>query len=117
MGNKLKSHENTCKNKYICGTVMPSEKGNILEVNQYVKSDKIPYIIFADIEPLIKKIGRCTNNPEKSSTIKIGERIPCGYSMSKIWGFDQIEKKHTLYHGKAYMKKFCTCHLNLKQSC
>ena len=66
MGNKLKSHENACKNKYICGTVMPSEKGNILEVNQYVKSDKIPYIIFADIEPLIKKIGRCTNNPEKS---------------------------------------------------
>ena len=55
MGNKLKSHEKACKNKDICGTVMPSEKGNILEVNQYVKSDKIPYIIFADIEPLIKK--------------------------------------------------------------
>ena len=45
---------------------MPSEKGYILELNQYMKSDKIPYIIFADIEPLIKKIGRCTNNPEKS---------------------------------------------------
>ena len=116
MGNKLKSHEKACKNKDFCGTVMPSEEGNILELNQYMKSDKIPYIIFADIEPLTEKIGRCTNNPEKSSKLKIGERIPCGYSMSKIWGFDQIEKKHTLYHGKAYLKKFCTRHLNLNQS-
>ena len=28
---------------------MPSEKDNILEFNQYMKSDKIPCIIYADI--------------------------------------------------------------------
>ena len=27
--------------------------------------------------------------------------------MSAIWGFDQIENKHTLYCGKDCMKKFC----------
>ena len=48
--NKLKSHEKICKNKDFCGTVMPLEKNNILEFNQYVKSDKIPYSIFPDIE-------------------------------------------------------------------
>ena len=41
-----------------------------------------------------------------SSTTKIGEHIPYGYSMSTIWTFDHIEKKHTLYWGKDYMKKF-----------
>ena len=30
-------------------------KNNILEFNQYMKSDKMPYIIYADIESLIKK--------------------------------------------------------------
>ena len=40
--NKLKSHEKICKNKDFCGIVMPLEKNNILEFNQYVKSDKIP---------------------------------------------------------------------------
>ena len=35
--------------------VTPLEKNNILEVNQYMKSDKMPYIIYADIESLIKK--------------------------------------------------------------
>ena len=97
-----------CKNKDFCGIVMPSEKDNILEFNQYMKSDKMPYIIYADIESLIRKTDGCTNNPEKSSTTKIGEHIPCGYSMSTIWGFDHIKDKHTLCRVKNCMKKFCT---------
>ena len=32
-----------------------SPKNNILEFNQYMKSDKMPYIIYADNESLIKK--------------------------------------------------------------
>ena len=52
---KLKSHEKVCQNKDFCGIVVPSEKDNILEFNQYMKSDKMPYIIYADIESLIKK--------------------------------------------------------------
>ena len=87
---------------------MPSEKDNILEFNQYMKSDKMPYIIYADIESLIRKIDGCANNPENFSTTKIGEHIPCGYSMPTIWGFDRIEDKHPLYCGKDCMKKFCT---------
>ena len=34
---------------------MPREKDNVLESNQYMKSDKMPYIIYADIESSIKK--------------------------------------------------------------
>ena len=34
---------------------MPSENDNILEFNQNMKSDKIPYINYADIKSLIKK--------------------------------------------------------------
>ena len=41
----------------------------------------MPYIIYADIESLIKKIDGCANNPENFSTTKIGEHIPCEYSM------------------------------------
>ena len=34
---------------------MPSENDNILEFNQHMKSDKTPYIIYPDIESLIRK--------------------------------------------------------------
>ena len=63
---------------------MQSEKYNILEFNQYMNSDKMSYIIYADIKPLIKKLDGYANNPENSSTTKIGEHIPCGYLMSTI---------------------------------
>ena len=29
----------------------------------------------------------CANNPEKSSNAKLGEHIPCRYSMSTIWAY------------------------------
>ena len=105
---KLKFHEKICKNKDFCGIAMPSEKDNILEFNQCMKSDKMSYIIYPDNESLIRKIDGCASNPKKSSTTKIVEHIPCGYSMSTIWGFDHIENNHTLYRGKDCIKNFCS---------
>ena len=98
--NKVKPHEKVCTNKDFCGIVMPSEKCEILEFNQYMRSDKMPFIFYADIESLIKKVDGCANNPENSSTTKIGEHIPCRYSMLAIWAFDHIENKYTLYCGR-----------------
>ena len=49
----LNLKKKVCKNKYFCRIVMPSQKDNILEFNQYMKSDKMPYIIYADMESSI----------------------------------------------------------------
>ena len=57
------------------------KKNKVLKINQNMRSDKTPCIIYADLESLIKKIDDSKNNPEKSSTIKIDERILCAYSM------------------------------------
>ena len=89
---------------------MQTEKIKILEFSQCMKSDNIPQIIYADIESIIRKIDEidgCACNPEKSSTIKIGKKIPPGYSMPTIQGFDHRENKHALHHGKDCMKRFC----------
>ena len=43
---------------------MPFEDTKILEFNQYQKSNKLPFTIYADIDCIIKKIGGCKNNPE-----------------------------------------------------
>ena len=44
----------------------------------------MPYIIYADIKSLIKKKDGYTNNPKNPSATKIGEHIPCRYSMSTV---------------------------------
>ena len=87
---------------------MPSKKGNILAFNQYMKSDKMPYIIYADIESFITEKDGCLNNSEISSTKKLGEHILCGCSMPTIRAFGNIENKHTFYRGEDCIKKFCT---------
>ena len=76
---------------------MPSEKDKMLNFNQYMKSDKMPYIIYAGIESLIKKIAGCANNPESFSTKRLGELVPCRYSMITFWAFDSIEKTNILH--------------------
>ena len=50
---------------------MPSEK----ECNQYMKSDKMPYNIYAEGKSSSKNTDGCVNNFENFSTTKIG-----GYS-------------------------------------
>ena len=35
-----------------------------LRFNQYSKSDKAPFVIYADLEFLIEKTDVCKNNPE-----------------------------------------------------
>ena len=45
---------------------MSSDDTKIVEFNQYQKSDKAPFIIYAVTEFLIKKIDRCKNHLENS---------------------------------------------------
>ena len=63
---------------------MLSEDTKILEINQYQKSDKAPFFIYADLECIIEKIDGCKNNPENLSATKVSEHIPSDFSMSTI---------------------------------
>ena len=70
-----------------------SEDTKILEFNQYQKSDKAPFIFHADLDCLVKKIDGCKNIAKNSSTTKVSEHIPSGFSMSTISSFRNIENK------------------------
>ena len=58
------------KKKIFFSVVMPSKDTKILEFKQHQRSDKKPFIIYVDLDSLIKIIDGCKNNLEKSSTIK-----------------------------------------------
>ena len=84
---KLESHKKVCEKRELCKVIMLSENTKILEFNQNQKLDKAPFIIYVDLECLIETIGGCKNNPENSSTTKVGEHIPSSFSMSTISAF------------------------------
>ena len=76
----FKNRKKVYKDKDFSGIVIPSEKDK-LAFNHCMKSDKELYIIYDDIESLIKKIDGSANNLQNSSKTKIGEHIPCRYLM------------------------------------
>ena len=65
---KLELHKKVCENKEFRGILITSEDTKKLEFNQQRNSDMTPFIIYADLQYLIKKIDICKNNLEKSST-------------------------------------------------
>ena len=55
----------------------------------------------------IKKIDTCHNNPDLSSTTKINQHIPSGYSVYTNCSFDKSNNKLSYYRGENCMKRFC----------
>ena len=78
---KLKKHERICKEHNFCNTKMPDEDNKILKYNQGEKASKVSFIIYADLECLLKKINTCQNNPENSYTEKKVVHRHSGYSL------------------------------------
>ena len=53
--NKLNVHKKICENHEYCNIEMPSPNNNIIKYNQGDKSLKLPFIIYVDLECLLKK--------------------------------------------------------------
>ena len=104
---KLELHKKIYENHDYCKVEMPAKDNNIIKYNHGEKSMKVPFVIYADLECLLKKVSTCINNPNESSTTKINKHIPSGYSIFTSCSFDESKNKLDYYGGKDCMKKFC----------
>ena len=70
--NKLKKHERACNNHDYCHADMPEEVKNILKYRSGDKSLNVSFIIYADLECLLKKEqsrqNSCTQRKAKHET-------------------------------------------------
>ena len=53
--NKIKKHGNVCKNHDYCKVEIPNEDNKTLNHNYGEKSMKVPFFIYGNLEPLLKK--------------------------------------------------------------
>ena len=66
---------------------MPKEEEKIVSFQNYNKQMKVPYVIYADFEALVKKISLCElegGNKEKSYTMKTEYHKASGYSYTVV---------------------------------
>ena len=68
---------------------MLDEDNKILKHIPGEKSLRVPFIIYTDLECLLRKIYTCSNNPDKSYTEKKAMYKPSGYSLATCCSFDK----------------------------
>ena len=86
---------------------MPDEDNKILTYIPGEKSVRVPFIIYANLECLLRKRNTCQNNPEKSYTEKKATHRPSDYSLVTCCSFDESKNERKYYRGKDCMKVFC----------
>ena len=75
----LNKHKEYCSTNECIKINMP-EKGSILKFKNYCNSEKVPFIIYADMESLLNPIQSCEPNPQSSYTKKYQKRQPISFS-------------------------------------
>ena len=83
--NKVESQTKVYEINDFCNIAMASEDIKIIQFNQFQIHDNATFTIYADLECLIEKIDEYKNNPENSSTTKVGEHITSSFSMYTIY--------------------------------
>ena len=84
--NKLKKLERVCNNHDYCHADMPEEGKSIIKYGPGDKSLKVPLIIYADLECILKKEQSCQNIPTNSYTEEKAK-----LSLSLTCSFDQVK--------------------------
>ena len=76
--NKLKKHEKICNEHDFCFLRLPEDDKNFFCYVLGKKPLKFPFIIYADLECILKKMNTSSNNPTKSYTEKKAKHIASG---------------------------------------
>ena len=102
----LEKHLEYCRNHEAVKINMP-EKGTILRFKHHERSEKLPFIIYADTEALIKEMHNCDPNPQNSYTKKYQKHEPISFSYYiKCFDDNVYKSKLRKYTGEDAMEKF-----------
>ena len=90
-----------------CHVAIPKEDEKISKYNHGENSLKAPFIIYADLEFILRKEQSRQNNPKNSYTEREAKHKPSGYSWSLICSFDATKNRYNFYRGKDFIQRFC----------
>ena len=102
----LNKHKEYC-DKNNCVKINMPEKGSILNFKNFSHSERVPFVIYADMECLIKNILNCQPNPESSYTKKYQKHEPISFSYYiKCFDDSVYEPRLSSYTGEDAMDVF-----------
>ena len=103
----LRKHERICRDHEFCHLKLLDADNKILKYILGEKSLRVPFIIYTDLESLLRKINTHQINHEKSYTEKKAMHRPSGYSLVICYSFDKAKTECKYYREEDCMKMFC----------
>ena len=95
---KLEIHKEICQsNEFI---EMP-EEGTFIQFENHIRSQKMPFVIYADFESLVESISGCEPNPKNCFTNQFQKHKPCGFCYHIKCSFNENLSKTVAYRMKS----------------
>lgn len=85
------------------GTILPE---NILKFNEYEKKFKVPFVVYADFESILKPIQTCSPDPSCSYTYSIDTHLPFSFAYKIVCSYNESLSKYVQYTGVDCAKVF-----------
>ena len=102
----LSRHQEYCSEHEAVKIKLP-EKGTMLGFKNYYRSEKVPFVVYADFESYIKPLNSCDPNPESSYTKQYQKHEPFSFCyFIKCFDDEVYEPKLVSYTGEDAAQKF-----------
>ena len=96
------------QNQEVC--VMPDKKNSIKSFNQYQKTHKLPFCVYADFEASIEQ---CNEQKENASTITVQKQTPNSLCMYEVCTDENRKTTPIIFEGTECATKFIDYLVNI----
>ena len=84
---------------------MPKE-GSFVEFHNEQNQFKVPYIMYADFEAILKPTDSMESDPEVPYTKEINQHVSSGFCVYSKFAYGDVENPLKLYRGEDCVKMF-----------
>ena len=95
-----------CRSNEALRIEMPNKKPTV-EYSDGQYQFKVPFMMYADFESILKPIQGASNNPNVSSTRGVNIHTPSGWCVYSKFAYGKVTNPLTQYRGSDCVEKFC----------
>ena len=103
----LELHIQVCKDHNFCYVKMPEEGESILRYQQGSKSMRMPFVIYADTECILRPVQSVEHRSDKPLTRNVAELVGCGAATLIKFAHGDFERTFKQHRGEDSITVFC----------
>ena len=107
----LRKHSESCRENKGQIVILPSENSDdkYLKFSNFQKKLKVPFVIYADLESVTRRVSKCDPDPNSTYNTKYQQHDPCSFAYKVVCSSSQYSKPAVVYRGPNTIPEFMKC--------